>query len=60
MEAKVLRKPLYIILSPECLKIIVPHLCGHCGGAVSFIKSIFTQLHRSGFNLEFETLFGSI
>ena len=39
---------------------IVPRLYGHCGGAVDSIISIVTQLHRSGFNLEFETLFESI
>ena len=39
---------------------IVPRLCSYCGGAVDSIISVFTQLHRSGFNLEFETLFESI
>ena len=39
---------------------IVPRLCGFCGGAVDSIISVFTQLHRSSFNLEFETLFESI
>ena len=43
-----------------CPKIIVPCLCGYCGGAVDSIISVFTQLHRSGFNLEFQTLFESI
>ena len=38
-------------------KKIVPCLYGYCGGAVDSIISIFTQLHRSGFNLEFEALF---
>ena len=36
-----------------CPKRIVPHLCGYCGEAVDSIILIFTQLHRSGFNLEF-------
>ena len=31
-------------------------LCGYCGAAIDSIISVFTQLHRSGFNLEFETL----
>ena len=40
---------------------IVSRLCGYCGGAVDSIISLFTQLHRSGFNLfEFETLFESV
>ena len=39
---------------------IVPCLCGCCGGAVNATISAFSQLHRSGFNLEFETLFESI
>ena len=34
---------------------IVPRLFGCCGGAVDSIISIFTQLHRSGVVLEFET-----
>ena len=38
----------------------MPRLCGHCGEAVTLIISIFTYKHRSGFNLEFETLFESI
>ena len=42
------------------LKIIVPRLRGYCGGVVDSIISIFTQLHRSGFNLEFETMFESL
>ena len=41
-------------------KRIVPHLCGCCGGAVYSIISVFTQLHRLGFNLDFETLYESI
>ena len=41
-------------------KNIVPRFCGYCGGAVHSITPIFTQLHRSGFNLKFETLFESI
>ena len=32
----------------------------YCGGAVDSIISVFTQLHRSAFNLKFETLFESI
>ena len=39
---------------------IVPRLCGCCGGVVNLIISVFTQLHRSGFNLEFETPYESI
>ena len=35
-------------------------LCSCCGGAVDSILSIYVQLHRSGFNLEFETMFESI
>ena len=38
----------------------VPGLCGCCGGDINSIISSFTQLHRSGFNLEFETLYESI
>ena len=34
--------------------------CGYCGGAVDLIMSVFYQLHRLSFNLEFETLFESI
>ena len=41
-------------------KTCVPHLCGYCGGAVDSIISVFTQLHRSSLNLEFETLYESI
>ena len=33
----------------------MPCLHGCCGGALDSIDSIFTQLHRSGFNLESET-----
>ena len=43
-----------------CPEIIVARLCGYCGGAVDSIISVFTQLHRSGFNFEFETLNESI
>ena len=39
---------------------ILPHLCGYCGGAVDSIISVFTQLHMSGFNLEFETMYESV
>ena len=38
----------------------VARLCGYCGGAVDLIIPVFTQLHRSGFNLELKTLFESI
>ena len=38
----------------------MPHLCGYCGGAVDPIISVFNQLHRSSFNLEFENPFESI
>ena len=33
---------------------------GCCGGAVALIVWFFKQLHKSGFNLEFETLLESI
>ena len=33
----------------------MPRLCGYCGGAVDSIISVFTQLHRSSSNLQFET-----
>ena len=36
---------------------IVPRLRGCCGGAVDSMISVFTQLHRSDLNLEFEILF---
>ena len=36
---------------------IVPRSHGCCGGAVDSIISIFAQLHRPSFNLEFETLY---
>ena len=35
-------------------------LCIRCGGAVASIVSVFAQLRRSGFNIDFETLFESI
>ena len=35
----------------------VPHLCGCCGGIVASIVLIFTLLHRSGSNIEFEVSF---
>ena len=38
----------------------MPRLCGCCGGAVDSIISVFTQLHRSSFNLEFETSYESM
>ena len=40
----------------RCPKIIVPRLCGYCGGAVDSILSVFLQLYKSSFNSEFETL----
>ena len=43
-----------------CLKNIVPRLCGYCGRALNSVFSVFTQLYRSSFNLEFETLFETI
>ena len=43
-----------------CPKKIVPRLFFFCGGALDSIISLFTQLHRSGFKLEFETLYESI
>ena len=39
-----------------CPKIIVLHLCGYGGGAEDSMISVSTQLHRSSFNLEFDTL----
>ena len=39
---------------------IMPRLGGYFEGVVDSIITIFTQSHRSGFNLEFETLFESI
>ena len=38
----------------------VPRLCGYCRGAVDSTISVFTRMHRSSFNLEFETSFESI
>ena len=35
-------------------------LCGYCGGAADSILSVYSQLHRSGFNLEFGAFFKSI
>ena len=35
---------------------VVPCFCGHYVGAIDSIISVFAHLHRSGFNLEFETL----
>ena len=65
MVSKVLSKNCFqkkfpVAVYAGCPKIIVPCLCDDCRGAVDSIMSAFTQLHRSGFNLEFETLFGSI
>ena len=48
------------VYSTGCPKIIVPCLCGYCGGAVDSIISVLIQLHRSSFNLEFEIFFESI
>ena len=39
---------------------VVPRLCSCCGGAIDSIILVFTQLHRSGLNVEFETLYDSI
>ena len=39
---------------------IVLCLCCCCGGAVNSIILVSSQFHRSGFKLEFETLFESI
>ena len=38
----------------------VSHLCGYCGEAVDSVISVFTQLQRICFTLEFETLYVSI
>ena len=54
------RSPAVLSMYTGCPKKIVPHLCGHCRGAVYSIISVFTQLHRSSFNLEFGTLYESI
>ena len=43
-----------------CPKKTVSRLSSCCGGAVDSIISVYTQLHRSGFNYEFETFFESI
>ena len=40
-------------------KIVVPFLCDNYGGTVDSIISTSTLLHKSVFNLEFETLFVS-
>ena len=37
-------------------KKLYPVLNGYCEGAVDSITLVFTQLHRSRFNLEFEEL----
>ena len=65
----------HLNLNPNCLQMptknsynniqgvakkIVPHLCGCSGGAVDSIISVFTQLHKSDFNLELLTLYESI
>ena len=39
---------------------IVPCSCNCCGGDVDRIISVFTKLHQSGFNLEYETYFESV
>ena len=39
---------------------IVPHLCGCCRGSVTSVFPLLTKVHRSGFSLEFETLFKPI
>ena len=41
-------------LHPQGVLKIVPHLCDYCGGAIALIVSVFKQLHRSAFNLDFE------
>ena len=43
-----------------CPKLIVALLCAYCVGAMDSIISDVARLHRSGFNLEFETLHESI
>ena len=42
------------------LKKFVPYLYGCCGGAVASFVWEFTQLHRPGLNLNFETLIKSV
>ena len=39
---------------------IAPRLYDCCGGAVGSVNSVFTQLHRSNFDLEFETILESV
>ena len=46
----------FFLLPIGCL----PRLCSYSGGAAYLIVVVFTHLHGSGFNLEFETLFKSI
>ena len=48
------------LLHTGCPNKIVACLCGCCGGAVDSIVSVFTQLLRSDFNLDFEFFFESI
>ena len=47
-------------LPTGCPQKIVRCLYVCFGGAMDSIIFVFTQLHRSGFNLEFETLFESV
>lgn len=45
-----------MIGSSDVPRKIVPYLRGACGGDVRSIAPYLIQLHRTGFNLEFETL----
>ena len=44
----------------DVLKIVLPHLFSYCGGDEDSVILTFTQLRRSGFSLEFETLFEAV
>ena len=60
LESQFSKSLLEFVLSTGCLKIIVLRFCGYCEGAVDPVALFVTLLHRSGFNLEFKTLFESI
>ena len=49
-----------ILINCRVSQKVVPCLCACCGGDVDSIISVFTQLHRSSFSLEFQTLYESI
>ena len=60
LKTLAMESSLYLYICKGCPKKIVPRLCSCCGGAVDSIISVFTQLHRTGSNLEFEILLESI